>query len=1078
MTSRREPDREPKAHTLGALVLAWMLILTIILPTVAASDPDLTPFSPVDKKYTWEFDDLANYTLGSTAIDNGTLELASTQTSVSVASQQDFLNGTVSDIDTSDPGNITIARAMLSPFQFKTTLGSNNLSDTYLTNLTPTFNFGGASSLLIGNDALGVTYRSLLKIDKSVLDFLPSDAQLMSASLSIYQMSGAYPGNINIYSSSSDWTEGTGDWNGTLIWLWVNETKNVKRTNEPVIVDLILPPIGTDDPDRRLILYDSTGVEYPSRILNKTYSGGYLTSVRLSLAVTISALESECFSLRLVDAGGALPSYRNHAVNPVSLWSGSIGSSISVSPLIADFNDDGYLEIAFFDALTRSVRAYYWDGTPLWTYLAGENLYLSPTAADVNLDGKMELIYPSSVGLRVLDAETGTLLPGYTLPGAATSQAAVSDINGDGIPEIIVLSSPPRALYCLSGVTGGIIWQNTVDIPQAGTALAIGNFNASAGLEVAVTLNDGTVLTFNASGNLEWTARPSTDDYGYSFAVARLDGDQFDDLIIGANKKPGSVFALNGTTGKTLWSFSTATSSLYSSGLAVADINKDGYLETVALAATNGLHQVIAISNTGSELWNCTIPEIGGIGEISLGSISFADFNGDGDPEIFIGDRNGSVRVISSSGKMLTTITVSAAKGWQDNSPLFADLTGNDSLEMITSNDQGINVIGIYGFSYDWRMRSHDATLGSAEKNLSSAEGLDRLNVEWNAAPYPTMPANWTFAMDSIPWATPGGDYNPVPISSSSPSGAGTWTVLNITGIISAWVGSGRIQMDSIFFGPQDASVGIARFSSSNEPIFALHPIITVNYRLSRYAPSGSFVSDPLGFSWPNHWEWARAEWSAGSDTSVSIEVRIGNSSNPGDGTWSGWSLLVLPGDFSKVNASYVGSYLQFRITLSTANNSETPIFSGIEFGGISFTYHGWAMTADVNPPGGIDHWNQSWATYTSNEATVTLNYSIDGGSTWTSIAPTGDISKADISSGVFRLRVDLYSRDYPSRSATTPLVFNLTATYSTASTPLAPPYISPRIPDQSVMEDAPAWTVNLLSNLHDANDATLNLRW
>jgi hypothetical protein len=1078
LTSRRDLEREPKAHALEALVLAWMLILTIILPSVAASDPNLTPFGPVDKKYTWEFDDLANYTLGNAVIDNGTLELASTQTSVSVTSQQDFLNGTVSNVDPSDPGNMTLTMAAPYPFQFETTLGSNNLSDTYLTNLTSTFNFGGSSNLLIGNDALGVTYRSLLKINESVLSYIPSDAQLMSASLSIYQMSGAYPGNINIYSSSSNWTEGTGDWNGTLIWLWVNETENVRRTNEPVIVDLLLPPIRISDPDRRLILYDSTGVEYPSRILNTTYSSGYLTSIRLGLAVTISQLESEGFSLKLMDAGGLLPSYRDHAVDPVSLWSGSIGSAL-VSPVVADFNRDGYLEMAFFDAMTRTIYAYHWDGTPFWTYLANENLDLAPTAADVNLDGRMELIYPSnSLGLRVLDAETGTLLPGYTLPGGASSQAAVNDINGDGIPEILIMSNPPRALYCLSGVTGSIIWQDTASISQAGIALAIGNFNASAGLEVAVALNDGTVLTFSATGTLEWTAKPSTADYGSSFAVARIDGDQFEDLVLGLNKKPGFVFALNGTTGKTLWSFSTATSSSYASGLAVADINKDGYMETVALAAANGLHQVIALSNTGSELWNYTIPEIGGIGEISRGAISIADFNGDGDPEIFIGDRNGSVRVFSSSGTMLRTIIVSALKGIQDNPPLFADLTGNDSLEMITSNDKGIMVTGIYGFSYDWRIESRDATLGSAVKNLSSAEGTARLNAEWNPVLYPTMPANWTFATDAITWATPGGDYNPVSISSSSVTGAGTWAVLNITGIISAWLGSGRTQMDSIFLMPQDSSVGTAKFSSSNEPIFALHPIITVSYRLMRYASSGSFVSDPLGFSWPNQWEWGRAEWSAGSGTNVSMEVRVGNSSNPGDGTWSGWSLLALPGDFSKVNVSFVGSHLQFRIVLSTTNYSQTPIFSGIEFGGVSYAYHGWAMTADVNPPGGINHWNQSWANYTSNGATVTLNYSTDGGTTWTSIAPSGNISKADASSGLFRLRVDLYSRDYPSDSATTPLVFNLTATYSIVSIPLAPPYILPRIPDQAVMEDAMAWTVDLLSSLHDVNDAASNLRW
>ena len=90
--------------------------------------------------------------------------------------------------------------------------------------------------------------------------------------------------------------------------------------------------------------------------------------------------------------------------------------------------------------------------------------------------------------------------------------------------------------------------------------------------------------------------------------------------------------------------------------------------------------------------------------------------------------------------------------------------------------------------------------------------------------------------------------------------------------------------------------------------------------RLSPYAPAGRFTSRVFDAGAPATWH--AVTWDAGvpEATSLTVEVRTGDTARPGAG-WSSWRRLARPGD--PVGAT--SRYLQYRAHLATTNPSWTP---------------------------------------------------------------------------------------------------------------------------------------------------------
>ncbi len=186
---------------------------------------------------------------------------------------------------------------------------------------------------------------------------------------------------------------------------------------------------------------------------------------------------------------------------------GAAGNSLTV----ADFNQDGNLDVALTSVLNNQVIVLLGDGTGrLQSDLKGPFLTgflpLSIVHGDFNGDGKVDLVVANETSLTVLLGDgTGGFAaqPDIGLAGAYDLRSlAVGDLDGDGKLDLAVSNSdsPISNVFVLLGDGTGSFEpaaSGPVNSPGSPFAVALADFNNDGRLDIAVSNADGgTVSVF------------------------------------------------------------------------------------------------------------------------------------------------------------------------------------------------------------------------------------------------------------------------------------------------------------------------------------------------------------------------------------------------------------------------------------------------------------------------------------------------------------------------------------------------------------------------------------------------------
>ena len=105
-------------------------------------------------------------------------------------------------------------------------------------------------------------------------------------------------------------------------------------------------------------------------------------------------------------------------------------------------------------------------------------------------------------------------------------------------------------------------------------------------------------------------------------------------------------------------------------------------------------------------------------------------------------------------------------------------------------------------------------------------------------------------------------------------------------------------------------------------------PLLQADWvRLVSYPATGTFTSSV--FDATRTATWGTASWTANAPagTTVTIQVRSGNTATP-DGTWSAWTTVSNGGAVS----SPAARYLQYQVTFTTNDPALTPTLNTITF--------------------------------------------------------------------------------------------------------------------------------------------------
>ncbi len=280
--------------------------------------------------------------------------------------------------------------------------------------------------------------------------------------------------------------------------------------------------------------------------------------------------------------------------------------------------------------------------------------------ADLNGDGIPDLVVNTNPVVIYLANASGTYTeaPMPSISGPVTGPMVIADFNGDGIPDLGVAMYASNSISILLGKGDGTFAAPVAaDLPSTGadvSQLVAADFNGDGIPDLAVVdTYDSAIdmLLGNGDGTFTSAAVPSISVSPSGVAAGDFNADGKTDLAI-ADSYSGTVTILLGNGDGTFTTAGTVNSGTQATQIAAADFNLDGKLDlAVAAGGTGGTSESVTIlAGNGDGSFNSS-PSGQSAGSTSVTWIQVADFDQDGTPDVVLADANGNATVLLNTGK-------------------------------------------------------------------------------------------------------------------------------------------------------------------------------------------------------------------------------------------------------------------------------------------------------------------------------------------------------------------------------------------------------------------------------------------
>ncbi|MBZ5599656.1 MAG: VCBS repeat-containing protein [Acidobacteriia bacterium] len=316
----------------------------------------------------------------------------------------------------------------------------------------------------------------------------------------------------------------------------------------------------------------------------------------------------------------------------------------------ADLNGDGKADLAVVD-FNGALNIFLGRGDGSFdngsTYEAG-TILTSVVSGDFNHDGRMDLVtatlHTNGIGVFLGNGDGTFQKSAVYHAGTNPRSIAVGDFNGDGNLDLAVadeVRGSPGNVSILLGNSDGT-FQPLVAY-AAGfrpKSVAVGDFNGDGKLDLAVanfTSHNVSVLLGNGNGTFRTAVNYLTGREPRSVAVGDFNGDGKLDLVV-ANSGTSKVTVFLGNGDGTFQKAVRYAAGHAPNFIAVADFNGDGRQDlvvTISYTASHGNGSVAVLLGNGDGTFQ--FPTYYGTGLLPR-SAAVADFNGDGAPDVAIGN--------------------------------------------------------------------------------------------------------------------------------------------------------------------------------------------------------------------------------------------------------------------------------------------------------------------------------------------------------------------------------------------------------------------------------------------------------
>jgi hypothetical protein len=457
--------------------------------------------------------------------------------------------------------------------------------------------------------------------------------------------------------------------------------------------------------------------------------------------------------------------------SPVTYGTGGYGAG---SIAIADVNGDGKPDLVVTTCVNSpctgdgSVGVLLGNGDGTFqtavTYGSGGVGPGSIAISDVNGDGKPDLVVANSCAdsTCATDGSVAVLLGNgdgtfqaavtYDSGGMQTDSVAVADMNGDGKPDLVLANLCSNTTDCENFGPGSVsvllgngdgTFQAAVTYNAGGNAfsVAVGDLNGDGKPDVAVLSScEGTfcsggvgVLLNNGDGTLQAVVLYSSGGtFPTTITLADVNGDDkldalvAEEISVDGHGPSGFAVLLGNGDGTFQSSAAYGLSGLDFSGtnnVAVADLNGDGKLDAVLVdqGACVSSSSLAVLPGNGDGTFQ---PEVSfcAVGGMFQGWIAAADLNGDGLPDVAVTSSSTiNVLINTSTSAVLSPPSLSFAPQapGTNSSPQTVTLT-NIGVAALTLSGISISGADATGFSETNNCPPTLATNGSCQINVTS----------------------------------------------------------------------------------------------------------------------------------------------------------------------------------------------------------------------------------------------------------------------------------------------------------------------------------------------------------------------
>ncbi len=365
------------------------------------------------------------------------------------------------------------------------------------------------------------------------------------------------------------------------------------------------------------------------------------------------------------------------------------------------------------------------DGTFVGAPVYTQKSITTFAIGDFNGDGNLGVLAYSSnsngPGALIVLPGDGTGNLGTAVSSAvnlAPTQIVAADMNQDGMPDAVLAGNSllgPVVSVSVNQGKGTFSGEHDYVLPGSPVSLAAGDFNGDGIMDVAVGVggpNGGSatgvyVLLGQSNGILAAPVRIDSSLNPVSLVARDINGDGRADLVIadegtfapGGNQVNGALHIYFGNADGTFQSAAApSTPATNCSQVALADLNGDGNLDMIVAGNVAGTTFGVGTPNIYTLLGNGdgtfgppqANPLLGTDG-IGAQSIALADFNGDGIPDVAVGNPDDYIEVLLGLGDG-TFVNSVLALGQQPRALGAADLNGDGLPELVTGGPGGIAV--------------------------------------------------------------------------------------------------------------------------------------------------------------------------------------------------------------------------------------------------------------------------------------------------------------------------------------------------------------------------------------------------